>query len=136
MKAITTRGASDIDAPNVFEDTDMPLASPGRLDLQVRIDAVAVNPVDTKIRAGALGAALASALVVTVYEGGVVLANDHGSVEVEAGQVAFILVTLSLFYLLRLLGLHVKPWMRPIPAYTIGSFASLWFLQRCVLIFG
>ncbi|ROO29574.1 NADPH:quinone reductase [Salinisphaera japonica YTM-1] len=55
MKAITTRGASDIDAPNVFEDTDMPLASPGRLDLQVRIDAVAVNPVDTKIRAGALG---------------------------------------------------------------------------------
>ena len=55
MKAITTRGARDIDAPNVFEDTDMPLASPGRLDLQVRIDAVAVNPVDTKIRAGALG---------------------------------------------------------------------------------
>ncbi len=55
MKAITTRGARDIDAPNVFENTDMPLAAPGRLDLQVRIDAVAVNPVDTKIRAGALG---------------------------------------------------------------------------------
>lgn len=55
MKAITTRGARDIDAPNVFEHTDMPLAAPGGMDLQVRIDAVAVNPVDTKIRAGALG---------------------------------------------------------------------------------
>ena len=55
---------------------------------------------------------------------------------VEAGQVAFILVTLSLFYSLRLLGFHVKPWMRPIPAYAIGSCASLWFLQRCALIFG
>ncbi len=38
------------------------------------------------IRAGALGAALASALVVTVYEGGVVLANDQGSVSLAAGQ--------------------------------------------------
>ncbi len=38
------------------------------------------------VRAGALGAALASALVVTVYEGGVVLANDHGSVDLAAGD--------------------------------------------------
>ena len=42
----------------------------------------------TNIRAGALGAALASALVVTVYEGGVVLANEHGSVDIDAGQAA------------------------------------------------
>jgi hypothetical protein len=40
------------------------------------------------LRAGALGAAFASALVVTVYEGGVVLANDEGSVDVHAGQAA------------------------------------------------
>ncbi len=40
------------------------------------------------VRAGALGAALASALVVTVYEGGVVLANDEGRVDVAAGQAA------------------------------------------------
>ncbi|MGH1341894.1 MAG: hypothetical protein ACRBN8_10105 [Nannocystales bacterium] len=40
----------------------------------------------TNVRAGALGAALASALVVTVYEGGVVLANDHGSVDLAAGD--------------------------------------------------
>lgn len=38
------------------------------------------------IKAGAAGAALASALVVTVYEGSVVLANDHGSVAVQAGE--------------------------------------------------
>jgi hypothetical protein len=43
---------------------------------------------NSSVRAGALGAALASALVVTVYEGGVVLANEHGSVDVDAGQAA------------------------------------------------
>ncbi|MEM6293746.1 MAG: hypothetical protein AAGA54_20900 [Myxococcota bacterium] len=42
----------------------------------------------TNVRAGALGAALASALVVTVYEGSVVMANDEGSVELSAGQAA------------------------------------------------
>ena len=42
------------------------------------------------LRAGALGAAFASALVVTVYEGGVVLANDEGSVDVGAGQAAHV----------------------------------------------
>ncbi|MCR9162585.1 MAG: FecR domain-containing protein [Nannocystaceae bacterium] len=42
----------------------------------------------TNIRGGALGAALASALVVAVYEGGVVLANEHGSVDVGPGQAA------------------------------------------------
>lgn len=42
----------------------------------------------SNVRAGAIGAALATALVVTVYEGGVVLANEHGSVDVAAGQAA------------------------------------------------
>lgn len=46
------------------------------------------TPMKNSVRAGALGAALASALVVTVYEGGVVLANEHGSVDVDAGQAA------------------------------------------------
>ena len=40
----------------------------------------------TNARSGALGAVLASALVVTVYEGGVVLANDNGRVDLAAGQ--------------------------------------------------
>ncbi len=46
------------------------------------------KPMKNSVRAGALGAALASALVVTVYEGGVVLANEHGSVDIDAGQAA------------------------------------------------
>ncbi len=44
------------------------------------------TPMKTSTRAGALGAVLASALVVTVYEGGVVLANDNGRVDLAAGQ--------------------------------------------------
>lgn len=44
------------------------------------------NAMKTSIRNGAIGAALASALVVTVYEGGVVLANDNGSVDLAAGE--------------------------------------------------
>lgn len=38
------------------------------------------------IKAGAAGAALATALVVTVYEGSVVLANDQGTMTVKAGE--------------------------------------------------
>jgi hypothetical protein len=37
-------------------------------------------------KAGAVGAALAGAVIVTVYEGGVVLANDRGDVAVAAGE--------------------------------------------------
>lgn len=40
----------------------------------------------TGFKAGALGAALAAATIVTVYEGGVVLANDSGRVDVAAGE--------------------------------------------------
>lgn len=42
----------------------------------------------TGMKMGALGAALAAAVVVTVYEGGVVLANDRGDIDVSAGQKA------------------------------------------------
>ena len=55
MKAIATRGATDINAPGAFEAIDTDIAEPTGLDLRVRIDALAVNPVDTKVRAGALG---------------------------------------------------------------------------------
>ncbi|AWN14986.1 zinc-binding alcohol dehydrogenase family protein [Salinisphaera sp. LB1] len=55
MKAIATRGATDINATGAFETIDRPIAEPTGLDLRVRIDALAVNPVDTKVRAGALG---------------------------------------------------------------------------------
>lgn len=52
------------------------------------VDLESPNMKSSNLRTGALGAALASALVVTVYEGGVVLANEHGSVDVDAGQSA------------------------------------------------
>lgn len=55
MKAIATRGAADINAPGAFEAIERDIAEPTGLDLRVRIDALAVNPVDTKVRAGALG---------------------------------------------------------------------------------
>ena len=29
-----------------------------------------------------------------------------------------------------------RPWMRAVPACTIGSFASFWLLQRCAALFG
>lgn len=55
MKAIATRGADDINAPGAFEILDTATAEPSGLDLRVCVDALSVNPVDTKIRAGALG---------------------------------------------------------------------------------
>ncbi|WP_438767594.1 zinc-binding alcohol dehydrogenase family protein [Kushneria sp. TE3] len=55
MKAIATRGASDINAPGAFEAIDIERPSPEGEDVLVRIEAISVNPVDTKVRAGALG---------------------------------------------------------------------------------
>ena len=57
------------------------------------------------------------------------------NVGVEAGQLGFIAVVLALVYSLRTLEITPPAWTRPIPAYTIGSFASFWFLNRCALIF-
>ncbi len=53
---------------------------------------------------------------------------------VEAGQLAFIGAALAVFFGLRVFELRLQPWMRLAPGYTIGSLASLWFLQRCALI--
>ena len=55
---------------------------------------------------------------------------------VEAGQLAFIAAALALLGSLRTLEIRPRPWMRAAPAYTIGSLASFWFLQRCAVIFG
>ncbi len=56
------------------------------------------------------------------------------NVGVEAGQLAFIAASLVLFFGLRTFELRVQPWMRVVPAYMIGSLASVWFLQRCALV--
>lgn len=49
---------------------------------------IIMNTQKQRLRSMSLGAALAAVTVVTVYEGRVVLANDHGSTEVDAGHVA------------------------------------------------
>jgi zinc-binding alcohol dehydrogenase family protein len=54
MKAIVyTRHGLPIDNPESLVDMDLPAPVPGPRDLLVRVHAVSVNPVDTKIRRGA-----------------------------------------------------------------------------------
>lgn len=57
------------------------------------------------------------------------------NVGVEAGQLAFIGAALAGFFGLRAFELRPRPWMRLAPAYAIGSLASVWFLERCALMF-
>ena len=68
--------------------------------------------------------------------GDIPLALLSFNVGVEAGQIGFIAAALALFGALRTLEVRPHPWMQSIPAYTIGSLASFWFLQRCAMIFG
>ena len=70
-----------------------------------------------------------------VPSGDIPLALLSFNIGVETGQLVFIAASLALFYSLRTLEIRPQPWIRPVPAYTIGSFASFWFLQRCALIF-
>ena len=50
MKAIGIYAAHPTDSPNVFHAADLPIPSPTNLDLLVKVQAVGVNPVDTKVR--------------------------------------------------------------------------------------
>jgi ferric-dicitrate binding protein FerR (iron transport regulator) len=51
---------------------------------RVEVDAMRVS--GKNLAAAAVGAALSAAIVVTVYEGRVLLANPHGEVELQAGE--------------------------------------------------
>ncbi|MCM2130531.1 zinc-binding alcohol dehydrogenase family protein [Larsenimonas rhizosphaerae] len=53
MKAVTTTG-SELPTPDSFSISELETPHPGPGELQVRIEAVSVNPVDTKVRAGHL----------------------------------------------------------------------------------
>ncbi|MDE1150207.1 MAG: zinc-binding alcohol dehydrogenase family protein [Azospirillaceae bacterium] len=53
MKAIGYYTPGPIDRADALVDLDIPAPTPGPRDLLVRIKAVSVNPVDTKVRAGA-----------------------------------------------------------------------------------
>ncbi|WP_077001745.1 zinc-binding alcohol dehydrogenase family protein [Variovorax sp. KK3] len=50
MKAVGYRHSLPIDDPASLEDLELPAPTPGSRDLLVRVKAVSVNPVDTKIR--------------------------------------------------------------------------------------
>jgi zinc-binding alcohol dehydrogenase family protein len=53
MKAIAfTQHGLPLDNPESLTDMDLPKPAPGPLDLLVEVRAIAVNPVDTKVRAG------------------------------------------------------------------------------------
>jgi hypothetical protein len=54
---------------------------------------------------------------------------------VEAGQLGFVLVYALFVYSMRTLEIAWPVPLRRVPAYTIGSIAAFWFLQRCVLMF-
>jgi NADPH2:quinone reductase len=50
MKAVGLTRYLPIDDPNSFQDVELPVPTPGSRDLLVRVKAVSVNPVDTKVR--------------------------------------------------------------------------------------
>ena len=50
MKAIGYRQNLPVDQPLALEDLELPAPTPGPRDLLVRVKAVSVNPVDTKVR--------------------------------------------------------------------------------------
>ncbi|NNG02556.1 MAG: zinc-binding alcohol dehydrogenase family protein [Inquilinus sp.] len=52
MKAVALTQYLPIDAPESFLDVDLPKPAPTGRDILVAVKAVAVNPVDTKVRAG------------------------------------------------------------------------------------
>jgi hydrogenase/urease accessory protein HupE len=57
------------------------------------------------------------------------------NVGVELGQLGFVLVFIGFLRSLATLEIHWPNWTRAIPAYSIGAFAALTFLQRVDSIF-
>jgi NADPH2:quinone reductase len=51
MKAVALTRYLPIDDPASLVDVELPMPEPGEHDLRVRVEAVSVNPVDTKVRA-------------------------------------------------------------------------------------
>jgi hypothetical protein len=55
---------------------------------------------------------------------------------VEIGQLLFVAAVLCLRAALRRLAIAWPPWLEPLPAYTIGTLACFWFLERAGALFG
>jgi hypothetical protein len=54
---------------------------------------------------------------------------------VEAGQILFVAVVLTLLTSFRRLDLRPPAWARPLPVYAMGSVAAFWFIGRFAVIF-
>jgi NADPH2:quinone reductase len=52
MRAVAFKKSLPITAPDALVDVDLPQPQPGARDLLVKVEAVSVNPVDTKVRHG------------------------------------------------------------------------------------
>ena len=52
MKAVALKQYLPIDDPNSFLDIDLPKPTPSGRDILIAVQAIAVNPVDTKVRSG------------------------------------------------------------------------------------
>ena len=58
------------------------------------------------------------------------------NVGVEIGQLLFVIFFLVLAWAFRTLEVKAPQWSKPLPAYTIGTFATYWFLGRVAVIVG
>ena len=87
MKAIAAFGGLPCSAPGAFVLVDLPDPAPGPHDLLVRLEAVAVNPVDTKVRAGLPGPAAGAPPRLLGWDAvGVVEATGDGVARFAAGD--------------------------------------------------
>jgi hypothetical protein len=79
------------------------------------------------------GLGFASALVsLGLPESAIPLALLFFNIGVEIGQVLFIVVVLALLASWRKMEMRLPAWGRQLPAYAMGSIASLWFVGRFV----
>jgi hypothetical protein len=58
------------------------------------------------------------------------------NVGVEIGQLAFVMLVLCLTWAHRRAHATLPQWSASVPAYTIGTVATFWFLSRLPLVFG
>jgi zinc-binding alcohol dehydrogenase family protein len=86
MKAVAYRQPLPIDKPAALEDLDLPAPVPGARDLLVRVKAVSVNPVDTKVRKGGALAAGQTSRVLGWDAVGVVEATGSGVTLFKPGE--------------------------------------------------
>ena len=57
------------------------------------------------------------------------------NIGVELGQLVFILVVLGLLLALRKTKINWPVWIKWVPPYVIGSFATFWLIERIYVFF-